>query len=155
MEAPTDTTGSGNAGTPLVDPRAPRFGQGVTATGLLAGIALGEPLLVYAIALLLSVAIVSQWRLDPYAVIWRRLLIPVVGKPAEREPAIPHRFAKLLGAVGSLLASVLLIAGFPIAGYAVAAAVGLAAGFAAVTGICLGCRMYRQVSFVRGHGVLG
>lgn len=154
MGATTDTTRSGSADTPLVDPRAPRFGQGVTATGLLGGIALGEPLLVYGIALLLSVAVLSRWRLDPYAVVWRRLLIPAVGKPPEREPAIPHRFAKLLGAVGSLLASALLIAGFPAAGYAVAAAVGLAAGFAAVTGICLGCRMYRQVSFVQRRGVL-
>lgn len=155
MAGNSDTGTAGDAGPALVDPRAPRFGQAVTATGLLAGVVLEAPSLVYAIALLLSVAVVSRWRLDPYAVVWRRLWVPVVGEPPERESAIPHRFAKLLGAVGSVLASALLLAGLALPGYAVAAAVGIAAGLAATTGICLGCRMYRQVSFVRRHGVLG
>jgi len=66
----------------LVDPRAPRFGQAITATLLLAGVAFAVAPLIYA------------------------------------------------------------------------AAVGLLAGLAATTGFCLGCRMYRQVSYLRSRGVI-
>lgn len=138
----------------LVDPRAPRFGQTLTASFLLLGIALGEPLLVALVAVSLNTALLSGWRVDLWGVLWKRLALPVVGPPAEREPAAPHRFAKLLGAVGTAAATVLVVAGFPIAGYVVAGAVAAAAGLAAVTGICIGCRMYRQVALFRRLEVL-
>lgn len=138
---------------PLVDPRAPRFGQAITTTLLLVGIAFGQPPAIYAVAIVLGAAVVSGWRLDLYAVLWRALG-PVAGAPAEREPAAPHRFARLLGAVGTALASALLLAGFAVAGYAVAAAVAAAAGLAATTGLCLGCRLYREVGAARRLGVL-
>ncbi|WP_207588836.1 DUF4395 family protein [Halomontanus rarus] len=138
----------------LVDPRAPRFGQGVTATLSLAGVGTQRPALVYAVALVLGVAVLSRWRVDPYALVWRYLLIPIVGNPSEREPAPPHRFAKLLGAIGTIVASGFLLGGYSLPGFAVAAVVGLLAALGAVTGICLGCRMYRQVSFFRRHGIV-
>ncbi|MCU4971373.1 DUF4395 domain-containing protein [Halobacteria archaeon AArc-m2/3/4] len=138
----------------LVDPRAPRFGQGVTATLLLAGVGTQRPALVYAVAVLLGIAVLSRWRIDLYALVWQHLLIPILGKPPEREPASPHRFAKLLGATGTIVASGFLLAGFSLLGFAVATAVGLLAALAAVSGLCLGCRMYRQVSFFRRHGIV-
>lgn len=131
---------------PLVDPRAPRFGQAITASALALGVVLQVPAFVYAIAAILVISVVSRWQLDLYAVLWRRVVSPAVD-PATPEPAAPHRFAKLLGATGTALASVLLVAGVPLAGYAIAGLVALAAGLAATTGICLGCRMYRSVSF--------
>lgn len=137
----------------LVDPRAPRFGQTITASLLLVGVAFQLPAAVYAVTVALVTAAASGWRLDLYATLWRSLL-PAVGAPPEREPAAPHRFAKLLGAVGTSLASALLLAGVPFGGYAVAAAVAGAAGLAAATGICLGCRLYRQVGFARRLGVV-
>ncbi|WP_290817594.1 DUF4395 domain-containing protein [Halovivax sp.] len=138
----------------LVDPRAPRFGQAITATLLLAGAAAGAPALVYAVAAILGLAALTRWRLDLYAVTWRRLAIPIVGAPPEREPATPHRFAKLLGAGGSLIASLLLVLGLFLPGFAIAAFVGLLAALGATTGFCLGCQMYRQVSVLRRRGVL-
>jgi hypothetical protein len=140
-------------GQALVDPRAPRFGQTITSTLLLAGIAFARPQFVYLVAALLVTAVASGWRVDAYARLWRSLL-PVVGGPEEREPAAPHRFAKLLGAVGTALASGLLLAGLRTPGFAVAALVATAAGLAAATGICLGCRLYRQVGVARDLGVL-
>ncbi len=86
--------------------------------------------------------------------LWQRVAIPIVGPPAEREAAAPHRFAKLLGAAGSALATVLLLAGRPLVGFAIAAIVGPLAALAATTGFCLGCRMYRQVSFLQSRGVV-
>lgn len=140
-------------GEPLVDPRAPRFGQALTATALFAGIVLEEPLVVYAVAVVLFGAVATGWRFDLYAALWRQLR-PLVGSSADREPAAPHRFAKLLGATGSALASVFLLAGVGVAGYAVAGGVAIAAGLAATTGVCLGCRLYRQVGTVRRLGLV-
>lgn len=131
---------------PMVDPRAPRFGQTITTTVLALGVVLQIPTLVYAIAAVLVVSVLSRWQVDLYAVLWRRVVSRLVA-PATPEPAAPHRFAKLMGATGTALASVLLLAGLPIVGYVVAGLVALAAGLAATTGICLGCRMYRSVSF--------
>lgn len=152
-----ETAGGGPAGTPavaMVDSRAPRFGQALTATGMLLGVALGRPLFVVAVAVVLGLSVASGWRLDFYGHLWRRLLIPLVGRPTEREPAAPHRFAKLIGATVSLLASVALLAGFSLVGYALAAIVAVLAGLAAITDVCVGCRMYRQVAFFRRLGVV-
>jgi len=137
---------STTADPPMVDPRAPRFGQTITTAVLALGVVLQVPALVYAITAILVVSVISQWRLDLYAVLWRRVVSRML-EPTTPEPAAPHRFAKLMGATGTALASVLLLAGLPIVGYVVAGLVALAAGLAATTGICLGCRMYRSVSF--------
>ncbi len=138
----------------LVDPRAPRFGQAVTASGLLLGIALQAPAFVFAIALILNTAVFSRWRVHPYSIVWRRVVGPALDAPDEPEPAAPHRFATVIGAVGTLLASALLLAGVPLAAYVVAAGIAAAAGLGAVTGFCLGCHMYRSVSLFRRLNVV-
>lgn len=153
-DSSTDVATESSASSPtLIDPRAPRFGQAITATGLGLGVVFGLPVLVYAVAVVLLLAVGSGWRLDAYAVAFRRLVRPALGE-AEPEPAAPHRFARVMGAVGTALASGLLLAGLAPAGYVVAAAVAALAGLAAVTGICVGCRLYRQVQFVRRLGLV-
>lgn len=141
-------------GVTLIDPRAPRFGQTLTTLGLGGAVVLDLPILLYATAVVLIAAVASGWRLDLYSALWRRVLIPIVGTPTDREPASPHRFARVMGAIGAGLASVLVLGGIPLAGYVVAAAVALLAGLAASTGICVGCRMYRQVAFFRRLNVV-
>ncbi|SDR41824.1 DUF4395 domain-containing protein [Natronobacterium texcoconense] len=138
----------------LTDPRAARFGQAITATLLLAGVALTESAFVYVVALILGLAVVSGWRLDAYRLLWQHVVVRVVGRPDELEAAAPHRFAKVLGAVGSGAATLFLLLGSPTAGFALAALVGLLAALSATTGFCLGCRMYRQVSFLQSRDVL-
>lgn len=145
-------TASSGRSADLVDPRAPRFGQSITALGLLAGIALQAPAFVYAVAAVLVVAAASGWRLDLYSFLWRRGMVPLVGEPDEREPASPHRFAKLMGAAFTALASALLAVGVASAGFVVAGLVAALAAVAAVLDICVGCRMYEQVSFFRRIG---
>lgn len=137
-----------------VDPRAPRFGQGVTAILLGAGIILQEPVLVYVVALLLGSAVVSGWRLDVYALFWRYAASGFVGERGHRESASPHRFAKLMGAAFTAIGSVALLLGFPLLGYLFAGIVAALAALAALTGICVGCRMYRQVRFFQRLGVV-
>lgn len=145
----------------LVDPRAPRFGQAITASGLLLGIVLREPLFVVAVTVVLAVSVLSGWRLDLYGFLWRTAVLPVIGPPAERDPAAPHRFAKLMGAGFTVVASVALfgasvvaVPNLVLAGYTVAGLVAALAGLAAATDICVGCRMYKQVSFFRRLGVV-
>lgn len=139
---------------PRVDPRAPRFGQSLTASLLLVGFVLQAPVFVYAVALVLGTAVVSRWRVDLWGLLFRRLARPRLGPPTRLDDPAPHRFAKLIGAVGSVLASGLLLAGFALAAYAIALGIALAAGLAAVTGICIGCRLYRQVQFVQRTGLV-
>lgn len=146
-----DTDGSNQS---VVDPRAPRFGQALTTTGLVFGIALGFPPLIYLVAAVLLTALLTRWRYDPYGILWRTLVQPAVGRPDEPEPAAPHRFAKLLGAVGTSVASLLIVLGVPTAGYVIAGLVAFAAGLAAVTGLCIGCRLYRQVGFFKRYSIV-
>lgn len=143
----------------VVDPRAPRFGQAITALGLVAGIALQEPAFVYAITAVLVAAAVTRWRVDVYSFLWRRFVGRAVGEPAEREPASPHRFAKLVGATFTAVASGLLLLGtaagsglLVTGGFLVAAVVAVLAAIAAVLDVCVGCRLYRQVSYFRRLG---
>lgn len=137
-----------------VDPRAPRFGQAVTATGLLAGVALAEWVLVYLITAILVTAVVTRWRVDVYGHLWRHGVSRLVSPPTDLEGAAPHRFAKLLGATGTTVATMALLAGATTVGVAIALAVAALAALAASTGLCLGCRLYRQVSFLQRHDVV-
>jgi hypothetical protein len=145
----------------LVDPRAPRFGQTLTAGGLTAGVALAEPLFVFGITAVLVLSVVSRWRLDLYGFFWRSLAPSVVGAPERREPAAPHRFSKLMGATFTAVASGLLAIGLvagvglaTYAGFALAAVVAVLAAVAAGLDYCIGCRLYQQVSFFRRIGLV-
>lgn len=139
---------TGGEDLPAVDPRAPRFGQAITATVLAAGIGFQAPMLVYAVAAILLASALTGWRVDLYGFLWRRVVLRFV-EPMAPEPAAPHRFAKLVGAVGTGLATILLLGGVVLPGYLLAGAVAVAAGLAASTGFCLGCRMYRTVGLFR------
>lgn len=157
----SEASTSGTSNMTRIDPRAPRFGQTVTMAVLLLGIGLQHPYFILAIAILLNTAVLSGWRLNLYSLLWRHGLNPLVGSPNEREPAAPHRFATLMGASMSTIATILLF-GAPVVdlpnlallGYAVAL---VHAGAGAIGGIgdyCIGCRMYKQVAFFRRLGVV-
>lgn len=146
----------------LVDPRAPRFGQALTALGLATGVVLQVPAFVYAIAIVLNAAVLSGWRVDLYAFLWQWGARKVVDDPAEKERAAPHRFARVMGAAFTAIASLLLLAGtvgpvgagIALVGYACAGAVAGLAGLAAAFDYCLGCKMYREVALFRDLGVV-
>jgi hypothetical protein len=147
---------TGSPSVDTVDPRAPRFGQAITGTLTAAAVAFQEPLLVATVALVLGVAVLSNWRADAYGFLWRRIVVPLVGPAETREPASPHRFAKLVGAAFTVVATPLVLVGGPIAiaGYALAGLVSVLALLGATTGFCLGCRMYEEVSTFRRLGIV-
>lgn len=143
-----------------VDPRAPRFGQAITAVLAFVGLLLQEIAVILLLTVLLVVPVVSRWQVDPYEVVWKRGVRRVLGPPIHRESAIPHRFARVIGAVLLTIASaVLLIASLSVGslavvGYGLVLVVGLLATLGATTGFCLGCRLYRQAGVFRDLGLL-
>lgn len=139
-----------------VDPRAPRFGQAITGTLTAGGVVLQEPGLIAVVAVILGLSVLSNWRLDTYAVLWRRVMLPVLGPPEGRETAAPHRFAKVVGAAFTIVATPLTLLGGSIAlvGFALAGMVSILALLGATTGFCLGCRMYQEVALFRRLGVV-
>lgn len=157
----TGSATSGDSGVTMIDHRAPRFGQTITMTVLLLGIILQEPVFILAIAIILNVALFSGWRVNLYGFLWRNVMIPLVGPPEQKEPAAPHRFAKIMGASMSAVATILLysapivsVPGVALVGYAVALMHAGAAAFGGIGNYCIGCRMYKQVAFFRRLGVV-
>ena len=126
-----------------IDPRGHRFGAGLSVVVLALGFLAQVPLVIPAVAIALGVSALFGTRYSilgrPWPFVRRALQI---GPPAELESEFPPRFAQLLGTVGLGLATLLLAAGPPVGAWLVAAAVGGLQVVLAVTGYCLGCRLY-------------
>ena len=126
-----------------IDPRGQRLGAGLSAVALGVAIVAQAPLLVLVVGLALaaSAARGTQWFLfsRPWPAIRRSLGL---GAPAMVEPELGPRFAQALGATFIAIGLVLLAAGAgPIAWLPMAAVAGLQTVLA-VSGYCLGCRLY-------------
>jgi hypothetical protein len=127
----------------MIDPRGQRFGAALSVVILLAGAVLDAPVVVPLLALALGASALFGTRYSilgrPWPVVRRVLRI---GPPAEPEYELPPRFAQALGFLGLTVASLLFALGLAIGGWLVAAAVGGLQAVLAVTGYCLGCRLY-------------
>ena len=127
----------------MIDPRGQRFGAGLSVVILVAGFALGAPIVVAFLAAALGLSAFLGTR---YAILGRAWPIARrafrIGPPAELEHELPPRFAQALGFIGFSIATLLFVLGFSTAGWLVAAAVGTLQAVLAATGYCLGCRLY-------------
>ena len=141
--APTSSSASSVPGPRLIDPRGHRFGAAVSVVILAGGLAAGLPIVVLAIALALGASAFYGTRYSilgrPWPAVRRALRL---GPPAELESEIPPRFAQLLGTIGLGLATALFGLGLDGGGWVLAAAVGTLQALLAITGYCLGCRLY-------------
>ena len=126
-----------------IDPRGHRFGAGLSVALLLAGFVARVPLVVPAVAVALGVSALygTQYSIlgRPWPAVRRALRL---GPPAELESEFPPRFAQLLGTAGLTLATALLAIDQSVSGWLVAGAVAALQAILAVTGYCLGCRLY-------------
>ncbi|POM26806.1 hypothetical protein BTM25_12140 [Actinomadura rubteroloni] len=125
-----------------VDPRAQRFAAAVTSVVLIAVLVNGNTVLLAAQALVFALATVFGMRFAPYGLVFKALIRPRVGPPAETEDARPPRFAQGVGLVFALAGTAGYALGITWLGI-VATALALGAAFLnAAFGFCLGCEMY-------------
>ena len=129
-----------------IDPRGPRVVAAVTtvvlAAALLAapsGLTLG---LLAAQAVVFAIGALRGVQHTPYSWLFRTLVRPRLGPPAELEDPTPPRFAQAVGLGFALVALAGYVAGAPLLG-AVATGAAVAAAFLnAAFGFCLGCELY-------------
>lgn len=127
----------------MIDPRGPRVVAAVTTVVLAVVLVTGSwPLL----ALQAVVFALGARDRSPYAVLFRRVVRPRLGPPAELEPAEPVRFAQIVGLVFAAVGVVGGVLGLS-AMFLVATAFALAAAFLnAAFGFCLGCVLYLTIA---------
>jgi hypothetical protein len=132
-----------------IDPRGPRFGAGVTAAVLLAVIffaLIGAS--ATALVLLAAQTAVFAWGAvagvarHPYGLLFKTLVRPRLGAPAELEDPAPPTFAQGVGLLVALIGVALGLAGVTAAVPIAAAAAFVAAFLNAVFDYCLGCQLY-------------
>ena len=130
------------AGDPPVDPRGVRFAAAVTTVVLALVLLTDSTWLLAAQALVFALGAFAGLRFAPYSVLYRALLAPRLGPPAEREDAAPVRFSQTVGLVFAVVGVIGYASGLTVLGIA-ATALALAAAFLnAAFGFCLGCQMY-------------
>src|SRR4051794_19885039 len=132
-----------------IDANAPRFNQAVIGSLALVAFLTGWwPLLaLLAAQLVLGLTLGRRWCLPCLA--YFELVQPRVGE-GPVEDSRPPRFANKIGVAFLGTASVLLALGYSTAGWMLGILVAALALFAAVTGICVGCQIYRAIARIRG-----
>jgi hypothetical protein len=127
-----------------LDPRGQRFAATLTSIVLVVVLATGWGWLALAQAVVFAITAADPRR-GPYSYLYRALVLPRIGPPAERESAEPVRFAQLVGFSFLAVAAAGYLAGAPTLGL-VFAALGLLAAFLnAAFGLCLGCEAYLAI----------
>lgn len=129
-----------------IDPRGPRFGGTVTSVVLvLALVFIGTPVGTVLIAwqmVVFALGAIVGLQAQPYGIVFRKLIRPRLGPPAEMEDAAPPRFAQAVGLAFMVVALVASLLGVTVVA-AIAVAFALAAAFLnAAFAFCLGCEMY-------------
>jgi hypothetical protein len=125
-----------------IDPRGPRFAALITTAVLAVVLVTGSVWLLAAQAAVFAAGAVFGLRYSPYGSLYRQLVRPRLGPPAEFEPEAPPRFAQAVGLVFAVVGIVGYAAGLTWLGAAATAAALAAAFLNAVFGFCLGCQMY-------------
>lgn len=127
----------------MIDPRGQRFGAGLSVAILVVGFLLGAPITVVFLTVALGTSALLGTRYSILGRPWPLVRTALrIAPPKELEHELPPRFAQALGFIGFSVATVLFLLGLTTVGWLVAAAVGLLQGVLAVTGYCLGCRLY-------------
>jgi small-conductance mechanosensitive channel len=107
----------------MIDPRGHRFGAGVSALLLIIATVTQSPWLVAIVLVSIGVSAAFGLRYSIYGALWRRIVRVAKLGPTEPEHEYPPRFAQVLGWVFALAVAALQT-------------------LLAVTGYCLGCRLY-------------
>lgn len=125
-----------------IDPRGQRFGAAVSVVVLALAFALGQSWLAALVGLnlLVAAAFGTRWFVPGRA--WPLIRRALRLGSAEPEHEYPPRFAQALGGTFLALATAAFLLGAIPLGWGLAAAVAGLQALLAVTGICVGCRLY-------------
>jgi hypothetical protein len=126
----------------MIDPRGHRFGAGVSALLLIGAFVTNSPWLVGVALLSIGTSAAFGLRYSIYGAIWRRIVKVARLSPTEPEHEYPPRFAQVLGSVALTLSLISFALGQPTLGWLLALAVAGLQSLLAITGYCLGCRLY-------------
>jgi hypothetical protein len=135
-----------------IDPRGARFGAVLSTVVLALVLITGSGWLLAAQALVFAAGAALGLRYAPYGMIYRWLIRPRLGPPAELEPEPPPRFAQGVGAAFAVLGVIGYATGVTALGIAATAAALAAAFLNAAFGFCLGCEMYLMITRIRTGG---
>lgn len=128
-----------------IDPRAARFGAGITSLVLIGAIIAGPRagLILLAIQIFaFGAGALLGPRSQPYGYLFRRLIRPHLGAPEQLEDERPPRFAQAVGFVFALTALVGSLTQTPALYYSAAGFALAAALLNAIFDFCLGCELY-------------
>ena len=125
-----------------IDPRGMRFGAGISAILLVAGFLTDARWIVPVVLLSLGSSAAFGMRYSIYGMVWKRLVPLLKLGKAEPEHEYPPRFAQTLGSLALTLSLLAFIVGWTGLGWVFALAVAALQTLLAVTGYCLGCRLY-------------
>jgi hypothetical protein len=139
-----------------LDSRSPRFGAWFTSvvlaavlvTATVAPIAAGWLVLAQAVVFAVGAA---NPLLAPYGRIFKAVVAPRLGPPADLEPAAPVRFSQAVGFVFAAVAAVGFLLGATVLGAVATAAALVAAFLNAAFGLCLACKVYPFISLYVIH----
>jgi len=145
----TSTDQQSTSAEPLIDPRGPRFGAGITALLLLATVVLAVAgagraafWLLVAIAALFAWGAFAGVRRHPFGLLFKRFVRPRLSPPDELEDPRPPTFAQGVGFAVTVVGVLLGAIGLPLAVPIAASLAFVAAFLNAVFGYCLGCQLY-------------
>jgi len=143
MSEPTFTPASSG----LIDPRGPRFGAVITSVLLIVVLILGPTSVPGLIVLLVQTLAFASGSLlglqaQPWGLIFRRLVRPRLGAPAELEASEPPQFAQGVGLVFALAGLAGWIFNVPLLFWIAVGFALVAALLNAIFDFCLGCEVY-------------
>ena len=125
-----------------IDPRGPRFGALITTAVLIVVLITSSAWLLAAQAVVFAAGAFGGLKYAPYGLIYRYLIRPRLGPPAELEAEAPPRFAQGVGLVFAIAGVVGYAGGITGLGVVATAMALIAAFLNGAFGICLGCEMY-------------
>ena len=128
-----------------IDPRGPRFGALLTMVMFAVVLVTGNYWVLAAQAVVFAIGTLLGLQYSPYGLLYKWLVRPRLGPPAELEAEAPPRFAQAVGLVISIVGIIGYATGVTPLGI-VAASLGLVAAILnGVFGLCLGCEMYLMI----------
>ncbi len=135
--------------TDVIDARAPRTNQAIVGTLSLLAVITGWWPILGVLAGQLAIGLVFGRRYCIPCLLYFEVIQPRIGE-GPIEDSRPPRFANIVGAVFLSAATVSYIVGLATLGLALGLVVAALALLAAITGVCVGCEIYRFAARLRG-----